>query len=466
MTGTSQERKESEPQSLGVIIPTLNEEDALPHLLDDLSELDPSPRIVVVDGGSKDGTVKVARALGVRTLAAPPGRAIQMNVGAASLATPWLLFLHADSRIPPLTRATLQDWLSDPPSSEAGYFRFRLDTQGLGWSIIELGQRIRERLTGLAYGDQGLLLSRRRWDEMGGIPELPIMEDVAAIRHLRRAGGVSAIPAPILTSPRRYRALGVLPGIARNAFLISLFLAGVPAQRLARWYPSRNRDYLVPADKPAAAGRNPVPRTGGGTDGAPPLLLVFVKAPRAGQVKTRLAGALGHEGAAALYRRMGRQVVDQLRGGSYRIRICFDPPEGESEIVQWLGEEGLEFQPQGSGDLGDRMEQALHQALLEADRACVVGTDAPDLDAPRVTEAFQALKQADAVFGPARDGGYYLLGLRRPAPALFREIPWSTGKVLDRSLEEAQAAGLEVVTLPVLSDVDRPADLPLAATVA
>lgn len=443
-------------RSLGIVVPTLNEVDHLPLLLSDLDRLPFPTRILVADGGSTDGTVELAREAGVRTVRAPRGRASQMNVGAASLSTPWLLFLHADCRLPAQTGAALRRWLADPPPEEAAHFDFRLDADGPWWRLIEGGQRIRERVTGMAYGDQGLLLSRRRWSAIGGIPELPIMEDVETVRRLRRSGGLQRIGAPLITSARRYREEGPFRGWLRNAALVTLYHLGVSPDRLSRWYPPRN----------GTAAREEVGPSGGSST---PVVLVFAKAPRPGRVKTRLAGELGHERAAAIYRRMGRHIVDELRDGPFRIFVYHAPADAEAEMRRWLGSEGLEFRPQGEGDLGRRMARAFDEAFREAERVCIVGTDIPGLTRQRVSRALALLDAppgCDAVFGPARDGGYYLLALRRPLPQLFQEIPWSTSHVMEESLTRAREAGLSVLTLDVLSDVDRPEDVPPALLTA
>jgi rSAM/selenodomain-associated transferase 2/rSAM/selenodomain-associated transferase 1 len=429
------------PPPLGVVIPTLDEEEALPRVLADLALLGVEREVVVSDGGSTDRTREVARSAGVRVVTAPRGRAAQMNAGAAALDAPWLLFLHADSRLPPPARGALADWLERPGPEEAAHFRFALDARGLRWRLVEGAQRARERLTGLAYGDQGLLVSRRRWEGMGGFRPLPLMEDVEAVRRLRRTGGVARLDAPLLTSARRYREEGFLRAPARNALLLALHLAGVPAERLARWYRPRQER------------------------GLRRILLVFAKAPRVGRVKTRLARDVGSEEAARIYREMGRAIVDRLRSGRYRLVVCHAPADGGAEVGDWLGREGLELRPQARGDLGDRMRFAFEEAFAEGDRVCIVGTDSPDLDRDRVVRAFERVEAEDgpdAVFGPALDGGYYLLALRRPAPALFREIPWSTSKVLARSLERAREAGLRHESLEPLRDVDRLEDLPAA----
>ncbi len=446
----SSARPESSLDDLAVIIPTLNEARNLLPLLSDLFRFHPRPRIVIVDGGSSDATVEVARAEGVRVLSAPRGRACQMNVGAASVSSPWLLFLHADSRIPTSTRRALAQWLESPPPEAAAHFEFQLDAKGLWWSILEGGQRLRERFTGLAYGDQGLLMSRGRWAELGGIPEIPLMEDVEAVRRLRDSGGIGRISAPVVTSARRYRREGQFRGWLRNATLISLYHLGVPPHRLANFYPAGN-GLGAPDPEPAPPSLSTRPDRR--------LVVAFAKAPRPGRVKTRLARELGDEAASDLYRRMGRRVLDQLRGGRYRLQVAFDPPDAADEVSEWLGTHQVEYAPQPRGTLGDRMELAVSQGFAVADRICIVGTDTPEVGRDLAEKALEGLDETDVVIGPARDGGYYLLALRRYAPELFQGIPWSTSQVMDRTLEQAELLGLSVATLPVLNDIDVAADL-------
>ncbi len=221
---------------LGIVIPTLEEEGTLPLLLSDLKALQFPVEIVVADGGSEDGTVSAAVAGGAKAIQTLAGRAIQMNAGARAVDAPWILFLHADSRLPAQTREALRLWLATPPRCGAAHFSFRLDREGLWWTLVERGQRVRERLTGLTYGDQGLLLSRSVYDEVNGIPELPVMEDVEMVRRLRRNGGLDRIDAPVITSARRYTNEGPIRACVRNLLLISLYSLGASPHFLSRWY--------------------------------------------------------------------------------------------------------------------------------------------------------------------------------------------------------------------------------------
>jgi rSAM/selenodomain-associated transferase 2 len=220
---------------IGVVIPTLDEADSLPLLLDDLRRLVVPLDIVVADGGSSDGTPAVARAAGAHLVAAPRGRARQLNAGADAARGEWLLFLHADCRLPPPARRALLAAAVDDPGARAAVFRFAIDLPPPGKGFIERGQRLRQALFRLPYGDQGLLLSRELFHAVGGFPDIPIMEDVEMIRRLgRRRVEVRTLPAPLLTSGRRYRERGVVRTWLQHTALISLYLAGVSPGRLAR----------------------------------------------------------------------------------------------------------------------------------------------------------------------------------------------------------------------------------------
>lgn len=415
---------------MGIVIPALNEEAHLPLLLGDLGALGLSHRIVVADGGSHDDTRGVAKRGGATVLQAPRGRARQLNAGARALRTPWLLFLHADVRIPPSSLGALEDWISRARPRDFGTFAFSIGEAGGFWRFIEFGQRLREGLTGLAYGDQGLLVSRELFASVGGFPAIPIMEDVEILRSLRRTGRWRKIRAPALTSPRRFQEEGPWRSWVRNTVLISRYLAGTPPEVLAGEYPPRG---LREEES----------------------LLVFAKAPIPGQVKTRLGARVGPDEAARIYAGLARRVVDQLRGGRFGITVCFSPPEEEAAVRAMLpSREEFRFTPQATGELGERLEAAFREAFRRASRVVVVGTDAPGVDAPLVAEAFSRLRKVELVLGPAEDGGYYLLGLSRPAPQLFHRIPWSTGAVLKETMDRARTMGMEMALLPPLPDID------------
>lgn len=223
--------------SLAVVIPTLNEVQWLPLLISDLDALEgvESLEIIVSDGGSSDGTIGFAVSAGARLIHAPPGRARQLNAGARAAREDWLLFLHADCRLGAEARRALLAALEPSAGVQAAVFRFAIDLPTFWRRFIETGQAIREALSGLAYGDQGLLVRRALYESVGGYPDLPLMEDVAMIRRLRRQTRIRRLRAPLLTSGRRYARRGVVRTWLQHTALITLYYAGVSPQRLAGW---------------------------------------------------------------------------------------------------------------------------------------------------------------------------------------------------------------------------------------
>ena len=196
-------------------------------------------------------------------------------------------------------------------------------------------------------------------------------------------------------------------------------------------------------------------------------LLVLLKAPRAGLVKTRLAADLGPDGperAAAIYRRLVETTVAEARRladvGAHVV-LCVDPPDALPEVAAWLGDDSV-LAAQAPGDLGARMAGAMRDAFAAgASRVVLVGTDCPGFRATHAALAFRALDEVDLVIGPARDGGYWLIGARDGVPPVFSGVPWSTSAVFAATRALASEAGLTVELLETLADVDGVEDLAL-----
>ena len=191
-------------------------------------------------------------------------------------------------------------------------------------------------------------------------------------------------------------------------------------------------------------------------------IVIFIKHPEPGRVKTRLAATLGADRAAEIYRRLVAEVFARLPDEADLI-ACFDPPERRAEIESWLSsiasEKPLHFLPQTPGDLGTRLENAFAETFARGfDQIAVIGTDCPEIDPAIFHETWTALDTADVVLGPSEDGGYYLIALAAPCPALFQKIPWSTDRVLAETLALAAAENLDVHLLPTRCDVDTEED--------
>jgi rSAM/selenodomain-associated transferase 1 len=190
------------------------------------------------------------------------------------------------------------------------------------------------------------------------------------------------------------------------------------------------------------------------------VLLVFVKEPRPGAVKSRLAAAIGPERAAGVYKAVAEEAIRRTapRGDEFERLLVFSPSEARQAIAEWLHGETLVAQSEG--DIGERMSHAFEDVFARgARRVVLVGTDVPALSRDDVVEAIESLDHEDVVLGPATDGGYYLLALKRPEPGLFAGIPWSTPQVLAATLDRAVRLGRSVRVLRTRGDVDTAEDL-------
>ena len=189
-------------------------------------------------------------------------------------------------------------------------------------------------------------------------------------------------------------------------------------------------------------------------------IIIFVKAPHPGQVKTRLGQSIGSEAAAQLYRCFTEDVLETVDGFGVGSIIFFTPAKDEPVLRDWLGDRC--YRAQQGGHLGERMADAFQQCFaLGFERVLILGSDCPDLPRVYLTAALEALRQNRAVIGPSLDGGYYTLGFTPDTfcPAAFGPLPWSTDQVFGLTLKllEQQSCPLEV--LPQWSDIDTLADL-------
>ncbi|MGM0689301.1 MAG: TIGR04282 family arsenosugar biosynthesis glycosyltransferase [Bacillota bacterium] len=187
-------------------------------------------------------------------------------------------------------------------------------------------------------------------------------------------------------------------------------------------------------------------------------LIIFTRYPEAGIVKTRLIPALGPEGAQLLHREMTEYTIRQARRVDCDLEVRYSG--GSRELMaEWLGE-GLSYRKQEGDTLGERMQDAAAKAFSAgSNKVAMIGTDCPGLTAEQIKKAFGLLDQADLVLGPAFDGGYYLIGMRRPHDILFRDIPWGSEFVLKVTLETAEKLKLKTALLEKLTDIDCPEDL-------
>jgi rSAM/selenodomain-associated transferase 2 len=221
--------------ALTVVIPALGSAETLPATLAALG--DAAAEVVVADGGSMDGTPALAAALGARVVTAPRGRGVQLAAGVAAARGPWLLLLHADTRLAPGWAEAARRHMAEG-TGRAAHFRLALDDAAPAARRLERAVAWRCRALGLPYGDQGLLIHRDLLAGVGGVRPLPLMEDVDLVRRLGRQRLV-ALDVAAVTSAARWRREGYLRRSTRNLVCLGLWFAGIPPATIARVYAGR-----------------------------------------------------------------------------------------------------------------------------------------------------------------------------------------------------------------------------------
>lgn len=430
---------------LSVIIPVWNEEDGIAACLECLRPLaEGGHEIIVVDGGSSDRTRTLARPLCTLLLRGGRGRGLQMNLGARFAAGDVLLFLHADNRLPEQAEAVLTTAFANGEPGW-GWFDVRLEGRRGVFRLIAGLMNLRARLSGVCTGDQALFVPASLFRRAGGFPEIPLMEDIAICRRLGGIARPQPQRFPTLTSARRWEKQGVLRTILQMWRLRLLYFFGVSPERLAREY--------YPALHDSGPGY-PYP-------GA--RILVFAKAPEAGKVKTRLARDIGAGAALGLYLAMLRRVfaiVEQAALAEAHLWAAGNPRHPE---LLGLCDVRCIHRQEGD-DLGERMRHAAARELAaeDVDSVLIIGSDCPALTADYLESALAALADGvELVLGPARDGGYVLIGLRRVPAGLFDGVEWGGANVREQTLARAGKLGLRRHLLAPSWDVDTAADLPL-----
>ena len=241
---------------ISIIIPVLNEADNIKNTLlsvytrentESESIEDKNLEIIVVDGGSEDDTLAIVKTfkhtesdiLGntsdIKIIFSPPGRALQMNAGAKVATGNILLFLHADTCLPDDFHGIIANTFKCKRYI-AGAFTLRIDAAKLSLRLVEWGVKLRSRFFGLPYGDQGIFVRKNTFEQIGGFPEIPIMEDFEFIGKLKKLGKIAIIPSPVVTSPRRWLTKGVMQTTIINQFVIIAFSLGISPYKIRDWY--------------------------------------------------------------------------------------------------------------------------------------------------------------------------------------------------------------------------------------
>lgn len=423
--------------SLCIVMPVFNEGSTLALWLRALAPLrERGAELVVVDGGSTDGTWAIAAALADRVVLAPRGRAAQMNAGAWGSTAEALLFLHADTQLP--AGADLLIARALQAGRAWGRFDVRIDGRHAALRLVERLMNLRSRLTGIATGDQAMFVRRTVFESLGGFADIALMEDVELSARLRRVGRPACLKTQVVTSGRRWEKHGVWRTIGLMWCLRAAWFLGVGAPVLARWYGYAGR----PAHAAAAVA-------------------VMARAPEPGLAKTRLAPALGLRGAARAQRRFSQRTLQTACAAAVGPVTLWCAPDALHRCFRALRRaHALVCENQCAGDIGARMQQAFahHFAHATDQPLLLTGTDCPVLAPGHLQAAARALAQHDVVLVPAEDGGYVLIGMRRLVPQVFEGIDWSTPQVMAQTRERLRQSGASWLEMETLWDVDEPAD--------
>lgn len=418
---------------LSIIVPALDEAAGIEAALASLAPLRRRGiELIIVDGGSTDGTPARARPLADRVIAAPRGRAHQMNAGAAAAQGDVLLFLHADTRLPADADRLIA--LALERGRNWGRFDVAIEGRHRLLPLVARLMNLRSRLTGIATGDQAIFVRRGAFAACGGFPPIPLMEDIALSRALKRGGRPACLRQCVYTSGRRWDGRGFWRTVILMWRLRVAYFFGADPARLAQRY-----------------GYAPGP--------AHCAIAVLARAPVPGAAKTRLAPRLGADGAAALQGQLTLRTLATATAAALGPVALFCAPDRHYAFFDECEERfGIPLHDQCSGDLGTRMLQAFSSLLPGHGRVLLVGTDCPALTAAHLARAAALLDDHDAVVWPAEDGGYVLIGLRQPAPELFAGIDWGSARVMAQTRERLRQLGWRWAEAEPLWDVDRAED--------
>ncbi|MBI5501535.1 MAG: TIGR04282 family arsenosugar biosynthesis glycosyltransferase [Deltaproteobacteria bacterium] len=473
--------------AVAVVIPALDEERTIGEVVAGIDRR-VVDRVIVADNGSADGTARRAREAGAEVVFAARkgyGSACLAGIAAAGDADV-VVFLDGDGSDDPSEIALLVETLADRGADLVlGSRTLRSDARRTLTAAQRVGNALACALLRAFWGarctDLGPFRAVRRVAlERLGMSD-PDMGWTIEMQVKAARLGLRVVEVPVSRRERRAgisKISGSLAGSYRAGRRILETIVGAKLREIAGGAGWGGAAVGVGSYQPVGAPRSPAKP--GECARASSTLIILTRYPVPGRVKTRLIPALGAERAAALHGELARLTLAaarEARAGwhasasheahrasgvfaSAGLAIEVHHDGGDlAALAAWLGDD-VAFEPQAEGDLGHRLCHAAESAFARRSGPVVlIGSDCPQLEARHLLAAFAALAVQDVVLGPARDGGYYLIGLSRPAPELFDQIPWGTDRVLARTLEILRASGRKPVLLEQLADIDEPDDL-------
>ncbi len=388
--------------------------------------------LIISDGGSTDRTLDVAKGKNVKVINSSKGRGTQLNAGAKAATGEFLIFLHADTFLPDNAFNLIEEFFADPAHKIC---RFLLGFD-FNQRLLDTYSRFSKYDTQLTrFGDSAIIIRKTFFDELGGFENRETFEDVEFLKRASNFGRINILNASVTSSSRRFIQNGIIKKQLVNLLIFIGYLLNVNSQTLSRMFNKKLKNR---------------------TDS----IIIFVRYPRKGQVKTRLAETTSSEFALNFYKLCAENLIRNIKKIPSVNRFVFYSNKNEkTEIINWLGSKLL-FAPQEGDDLGSRMKNAFEKVFSAgSQKVIIVGTDIPDLSKEIIMKAFELLDSNDVVIGPAKDGGYYLLGMKKMHAELFEKIEYSTSSVLSETLMKIKELNLTYHLLPELRDIDTEDDL-------
>jgi rSAM/selenodomain-associated transferase 1 len=345
-----------------------------------------------------------------------------------------LVFLHADTELPPDAFKILEEYFCREHVN-IGTFHLSFDINH--WLLRLYCLPCELDLAFTRFGDQCIVVRNSFFKSIGGFPDWKLYEDLALIKQARKRTRIFRFPGRVKTSSRRFLRNGIIRQQLFNVWLTLQYYIGVSTDKLAYKY-----EHTVGKKKSVD-------------------LIIFARFPHAGQVKSRLARSLGAEKAMELYRLCAEHAFGECRklGGKTQLAVFFDDSEDIEQGIRWVGP-WFEVFTQKGDNLGQRLTHALDTRFSHGARKVIVmASDTPDVSEKIIAGAIKSLDNHDIVIGPCYDGGYYLIGMKKPHPELFTGIDWGTGQVYLQTMDAIEKKGLRVHELPKLIDIDTGEDL-------
>ena len=419
--------------NFSVIIPTFNEEFYLEKNIRLLKSLKGNVEIIIADGGSTDKTLEITAAENVKVVKSKLGRGIQLNKGAEAASGDILCFLHADTFLPCSTIEILDSFFENPKNKVCRFL--------LGFDVEH---RLLDKYTYFSkydtvfsrFGDMFIAVRKNFFFDVNKFPEWKIFEDVEFLKKVSKKEKVSVLNLRVSSSARAFLKYGVVNQQLFNGYLILKYLIGF------RKFIDKGSYYKNRKMKNKTS------------------IIIFLRYPKEGKVKTRLASSIGYTKATKIYKTIAEHTVDEIKQIQNCNKYIFYSVEDEKDLIkQWLGKRFFYSHQEGT-ELGERMKNAFAKVFGHgAENVIIVGTDIPELSSAEITKAIKDLEKFDAVIGPSEDGGYYLLGMKKFNQKLFEDIEYSTDKVFDETIDRITKSGMSYNLLNSLDDIDTEKDL-------